>query len=142
MLLKPVGEDKTMMTDTIADMLTRVRNALMMKQEQTSVPHSKLKEAIAKILEKEGFINGFEVLGEKIKKSLVIQLKYLPDGSSVISNLQRVSRLSRRVFLGHEDLKSFRSGLGVRILTTSKGIMSDQEAKEKKMGGEILLEVW
>ena len=130
------------MTDNIADMLTRIRNALMMHHEQVTVPYSKQKEAVAKILQKEGFLRGVEVLGEKTKKSLVVALKYLPDGTPTISDLKRVSKQSRRVYCGYEDLTELRSGMGVRILTTSKGLMSDQEAKEKKMGGEILLEVW
>lgn len=130
------------MTDNIADMLTRIRNALLMKQEQVVVPYSKLKEGVAKLLCREGFLRGVEVAGEKTKKSLVLRLKYLADGSPVITNLKKISHLSRRVYSGFEDLKPFRSGMGVRILTTSKGILTDEEARQKKLGGEVLLEVW
>lgn len=131
-----------MMTDNLADMLTRIRNALMMQHKEVRIPYSRLKESILKIFTQEGYIRGVEVSGEKVKKTLTVSLKYGPDGKSVISTLQRVSRPSRRVFSGHEDLESFRKGLGVRVLTTSKGILSDFEARRQKIGGEILMEIW
>lgn len=131
-----------MMTDTIADMLTRIRNGLLMHQEQVTVPYSKLKAGIASLLHREGFIRGVQVVGEGLKKSLVLEMKYLPDGSAIITSLKRVSKISRRVYCSHEKLKPSRSGMGVLILTTSKGILSDREAKSQKIGGEVLLEVW
>lgn len=131
-----------MMTDPIADLLTRMRNAIGMQHEQCQVSHSKMKEAILKILRQDGFISGFEVLGEKIKKTLIIRLKYDRLGTSAIGHLKRVSNPSRRVYRGYEDLPAIRNGLGVRVLTTSKGIISDAQAKKQKLGGEILVEVW
>ena len=131
-----------MMTDPIADMLTRIRNALMMKHKQVTVPYSKLKEAILKIVAETGFIIGFEVIGESIKKQLVIQLKYSEEGRGSIAFLGRVSKPSRRIFSGYEDLKLYRQGLGVQILSTSKGILSEADARKHKIGGEILMEIW
>lgn len=131
-----------MMTDPIADMLTRIRNALLMKHEQVTVPYSKLKEAVLKIVSEAGFIKGYEVLGEAIQKHLVVQLKYAGDGKGVIANLKRVSKPSRRIFSAYEDLKPYRRGFGVQILSTSKGVLSDEEARRQKVGGEILMEIW
>lgn len=130
------------MTDTLADMLTRIRNALLMRQAQVVVPYSKLKAEVLRVLQREGFIQSFETVGEKTKKQLVLALKYLPDGNPAMTNLKKVSLVSRRVFAGFEALKPIRSGLGVKILSTSKGIFSDAEAREKKIGGEVLVEVW
>ncbi|MBI4125190.1 MAG: 30S ribosomal protein S8 [Deltaproteobacteria bacterium] len=131
-----------MMTDPLSDLLTRIRNALMMRHEQVTIPHSKLKESVGKILSAEGYISGLEVVGKGTQKALVLQLKYLPDGAGAITNLSRVSRLSRRVYLSYKDLKPFRGGLGTQILSTSKGILTDGEARKQKVGGEILLELW
>jgi len=131
-----------MLTDPIADMLTRMRNALMMRHEQVNVPHSRLKEGVLKILKQEGFINGYEVLGEKTKKMLVVQLKYTSDGKAVITTLRKISKPGRRSFSGYENFKSYREGMGLKILTTSKGLLSDHEARKQKVGGEILVEVW
>lgn len=131
-----------MLTDPISDMLTRVRNALMMRHAQVPVPYSRLKEAVVKILKQEGFIHGYEVLGEKTKKMLVIELKYASDGKSVITTLRKISKPGRRFFAGYENFKSYREGMGLKILTTSKGILSDHEALKQKVGGEILIEVW
>lgn len=114
----------------------------MMRHAQVIVPYSRIKEALAKILQREGYLQGLEVLGEKTKKHLVIQLKYLPEGTAVITHLQQVSKPSRRIFYGYEALKPLRSGMGTRILTTSQGILSDAQAREKKIGGEVLVEIW
>lgn len=131
-----------MMTDLIADLLTRIRNALAMKHAQVAVPHSRIKEAVVKILQREGYLAGYEVIGKEPKASLVVQLKYLPDGTAAIANLERISKPGRRVFCGYEELKPVRAGMGTKILTTPKGILSDAEARNQKVGGEILLEVW
>ena len=131
-----------MMTDPLADMLTRIRNALMMKHEQVTVPYSKLKEAVLKIVAETGFIKGVEVIGESIKKQLVVQLKYSAEGRGSIAFLGRVSKPSRRIFFGYEDLKPYRQGLGVQILSTSKGVFSDTDARKHKVGGEVLMEIW
>lgn len=130
------------MTDPIADLLTRIKNALRMHHEQVAIPHSKLKEAVLRILKQEGFIHGHDSVGEGIQKSLVVQLKYLSNGAPAITTLKRLSHLSRRVFAGYKELKPLRSGFGLRILSTPKGVLSDTEARDKKLGGEILIEVW
>lgn len=131
-----------MMTDPIADLLTRVRNALMMRHKDVVAPYSKLKEKIVKILKDEGFIKDFETIGQKTKRVLMIHLKYSAEGDPAIIGLKRVSIPSRRVYKGYEDLKGFRNGLGVTILTTSKGILSDKLAHKQKLGGEVLVEIW
>ncbi len=130
-----------MMTDPIADMLTRMRNAIMMHHEQVSMPHSKMKEKILSVLKEEGFIRKYEVLGDKVKKTIVVGLKY-SDGESAIVTLNRVSTPSRRIYMDTESLKPFRSGMGIRVVTTSKGIVSDNQARKQKIGGEVLLEIW
>lgn len=130
------------MTYPIADMLTRMRNALLRKQTQVTLPYSQIKEALAKILQREGYIQSSQVLGEKTKKVLVLELRYFPDGTPAAEHLQVVSKPSKRVYCAFNDLKPLRSGMGRRILSTSKGILSDAEAREKKIGGEILVEVW
>lgn len=131
-----------MMTDPIADMLTRIRNALLMRHERVVIPHSRFKESILKVLKKEGFVNGHETAGTGVKKSLVVELKYAADGTAAIGRIQKISKPGRRLFSGCQELKPLRGGLGVRILTTSKGVVSDEEARRQKLGGEILLEVW
>lgn len=129
-----------MMTDSLADMLTRIRNALMMKHEQVTLPYSQLKEAVAKILAGVGYLRSCEVVGSGVQKALVLQLKYLSNGVAAITRLSRVSKPSRRVYLGYQDLKG--KGMGIQILSTAQGILSDGEARQKKVGGEILLEVY
>ncbi len=131
-----------MLTDPISDMLTRIRNAILVHHPQVTIPHSMLKEAVLKVLKQEGLLFGYEVVGEKIKKSLVIGLKYTDEGKSTISVLRKVSRPGRRVYFGSENLKPFRSGLGVRVVSTSKGVMSDTIARKEKIGGEVLVEAW
>ncbi|OGQ04006.1 MAG: 30S ribosomal protein S8 [Deltaproteobacteria bacterium RIFCSPLOWO2_01_44_7] len=131
-----------MLTDSLADMLTRMRNAIMMRHAEVSVPHSRLKESILKVFHKEGLIVGFETVGEKVKKAIVVQLKYGLDGTSAITTLRKISKPSRRVFNGYQNLKAFRQGLGMTILSTPKGIMTDGEARKQKVGGEVLIEIW
>lgn len=131
-----------MMTDPIADLLTRIRNALMMHHEQVAAPYSRFREAVLKILKQEGFIRDYEIVGEKHKKMAAIHLKYAATGQPAIGALRRVSKPGRRVFIGYDSLKPLRHGMGVRLLSTSKGVMSDHEAIRQKLGGEILLEVW
>lgn len=133
---------RVMLTDPIGDMLTRIRNAVLVRHEQVTVPHSALKESVLKVFQQEGLINGYEVLGEKYKKAMVVQLKYADEGKPVISTLRKVSKPGRRVFLEVENLKPFRSGLGIRVVSTSKGVMSDNEARKQKVGGEVLVEAW
>jgi small subunit ribosomal protein S8 len=131
-----------MMTDPIADMLTRIRNAALARHDRTEIPGSRLKTAVAQILKAEGFISDVrETEGEGPKK-LTIVLKYSRDRQSAIDGLRRVSRPGRRVYVGYDDIPRVRSGLGISILSTSRGIMCDRDARRLKLGGELLCEVW
>ncbi|KIX15967.1 30S ribosomal protein S8 [Dethiosulfatarculus sandiegensis] len=129
------------MSDPIADMLTRVRNAFRARHEEVDVPASGLKVNIAKALETEGYITGYEVLPGQKQDTLRIRLKYQKD-KSVIEGIERVSKPSRRVYVSHKDIPQVLSGLGVNILSTPKGVMSDRLARQNKVGGEILCAVW
>ena len=129
-------------TDPIADMLTRMRNAITAKHENVLVPLSKEKEAIANILLNEGYINGFEIVEEKTGKYLNISIKYDENGQSVIYGLKRVSKPGLRVYAGVEKLPSVINGLGISIISTNKGILTDKQAREAKVGGEVLAYVW
>jgi small subunit ribosomal protein S8 len=133
------------MSDPIADMLTRVRNALIREHQTVSIPYSKIKEAIATVMSQEGYIEDFKVLPEKPQAVLQIKLKYIGgrrDRRSVISGLERVSRPGRRVYVGKQRIPWVLSGMGVAILTTSKGIMTGQEARKQGVGGEVLCKIW
>lgn len=131
------------MTDPIADLLTRIRNAHTAKHDRTDSPLSKQRAEICRILKEEGFITDFEEQGEKPKDKLLrIFLRYTPDGDPAIQHLQRVSRPGRRVYRGAGQLKPVLNGLGVGIVSTSKGLMTDQQARDQRVGGEVLCEVW
>ena len=125
------------MTDPISDMLTRIRNGQKARKVAVSMPASKQKEAIARVLESEGYITGFAVSGEGAAKELTVELKYF-QGAPVIEKIQRASRPGLRVYRGKEDLPKVLGGLGVAIVSTSAGVMSDREAREKGIGGEVL----
>lgn len=130
------------MTDPIADMLTRIRNAKMRKHDVVDMPLSKLKQELARILKEEGFIRNYRVVGESVKKNLRIYLKYIDNEEPVISDLQRVSKPGRRVYVGKDQIPSVKGGIGVAILSTSKGLMTDQKSREEKVGGEVLCYIW
>ncbi|PIR21160.1 MAG: 30S ribosomal protein S8 [Deltaproteobacteria bacterium CG11_big_fil_rev_8_21_14_0_20_47_16] len=130
------------MTDSIADMLTRVRNANQAGHDTVQIPFSKIKENILKVLVDEGFLSDVQVAGEGTQKSLVAGLKYVGRRTRVMSGLARISTPGRRVYLGHEDLRVVRGGLGVTILSTSKGVMTDTQARQKHLGGEAICKVW
>jgi small subunit ribosomal protein S8 len=130
------------MTDPIADMLTRIRNATMVRHDRTDVPASRVKLEIAKILKQEGFIRTFKVLEEGPQGTLRIYLKYADDGESVIHGMERVSKPGRRVYRGVEDLPRVRSGLGVAVVSTNRGILTDEQARGLSVGGEVLCRVW
>ena len=130
------------MTDPIADMLTRIRNAITAKHENVSIPASRIKEDIAKILVSEGYIKEYKVEGEGIEKTLVIELKYGAKGERVITGIKRVSKPGLRVYAGCEDLPKVLGGLGVAIISTPKGLMTDREARKAGHGGEVLAFVW
>ncbi len=128
--------------DPISDMFTRIRNALAVKKPEVKFPYSKIKLEIARILLEEGYINNFQVLGEGTKKEISLLLKYTLDGKSVIRNLKRVSKPSRRVYTGYKDIPRVAGGLGIVILSTSKGLLTGKQAKREKTGGEIIGYVW
>lgn len=130
------------MTDPIADLLTRIRNALRAQYDTVEVPSSKLKEEICSVLKREGFINGYEREDDTKQGILKIQLKYSADRVPVIVGIQRVSKPSLRVYSQARSMKAVRSGLGISIITTSKGVMTGKQAREDKLGGEVLCEVW
>jgi small subunit ribosomal protein S8 len=130
-----------MMTDPVSDMLTRIRNAAMARHERTQVPASLLKKHIAEILKAEGFIADVRA-DETDAHLLTIVLKYGRDRSSAIDGIRRVSRPGRRVYVRHDHIPRVLSGMGVAILSTSRGVMSDREARRQKVGGELLCEVW
>ncbi len=131
------------MTDPIADMLTRIRNALTAKHETVEVPASKIKVAIAEILVKEGYVKGFEVVEGAVQDNIVITLKYAPvKGQHVVTGLKRVSTPGLRVYAGVDNLPRVLNGMGIAILSTSKGILTDKEAKAQHVGGEVLAYIW
>ena len=125
------------MQDTVADMLTRVRNAQMAKKQTVSMPSSKLKVAIAKLLEQEGYVSGVEVAQEDAKATLTITLKYF-EGKPVIEMVKRVSRPGLRQYRGKDSLPSVKQGLGIAIVSTSKGLMTDRAARAAGIGGEVI----
>ncbi len=131
-----------MMTDPIADMLTRIRNAKMVAKPEVSIPASKLKEEIAKILVAEGYVNGYEVTGEGARRQLTLRLRYTGKRVPAINGLRRVSKPGLRVYKGAAELPRVSGGLGVAIVSTSQGLLPDREARRRRLGGEILCEVW
>jgi small subunit ribosomal protein S8 len=130
-----------MMTDPIADMLTRIRNASLARHDRTEVPASKMKQAVAEILKSEGYIADVRPTDGNPAK-LTIVLKYGRDRSSALDGVRRVSRPGRRVYVKHDRIPRVFSGLGISILSTSRGLMSDRDARRNRLGGELLCEVW
>jgi small subunit ribosomal protein S8 len=131
-----------MMTDPIADMLTRIRNAALARHDRTEMPASRLKAAVAEILKSEGFIADARPSEGDGQQKLTIVLKYGRDRQSAIDGVRRVSRPGRRVYVRHDRIPRVFSGLGISILSTSRGLMSDREARRQKIGGELMCEVW
>ena len=129
-------------TDPIADMLTRIRNGLLVRKSYVLVPSSKIKVAIAQILLEEGFIQGYEVTNERPQPNIRLWLKYDDKRRPIVSGLRRVSRPGRRVYSGKRELPWVLSGLGIAIVSTPKGVMTDREARRTGVGGEILCYVW
>jgi small subunit ribosomal protein S8 len=130
------------MTDPIADLLTRIRNAALARHDRTEIPASRLKANVAKILKDEGYIADVRESDTEGNKTLTIVLKYGRDRASAIDGVRRVSRPGRRVYVRHDRIPSPFSGLGISILSTSRGVMSDRDARRLKLGGELLCEVW
>ena len=131
-----------MLSDPIADMLTRVRNAIRARHPKVDVPSSKLKVEIARILKEEGYIANFKVAEEGVKKTIKIYLKYGPENQPIISAIERVSRPGCRVYVGRQEIPRVLGGLGINILTTARGVMTGRDAHREKVGGEVLCRVW
>jgi small subunit ribosomal protein S8 len=131
-----------MIFDPIADMLTRVRNALAAKHQTVEMPASNIKKAIADVLVSEGYIEKVEVLEEGAKKSLKITLKYGPNNEKVVQGIKRISKPGLRIFSNAEELPQVLNGLGVAIVSTNKGVMSDKDARKLNIGGEVIAFVW
>ena len=130
------------MTDPIADMLSRMRNAISAKHSRVDIPASKLKLEIARILKEEGYINNFVIKGEGVRKTIRIFLRYDARGTSSISHLSRVSRPGRRVYMGSQEIRPVLGGYGVSIVSTSRGLMSGKRARRENVGGEVLAEIY
>jgi small subunit ribosomal protein S8 len=131
-----------MLTDPIGDMLTRIRNALMVKKKEVVVePASKLKMAILDVLKREGYIEGYKIEGEGVKKKIIVYLKYY-QGKPVIQLIERVSKPGRRIYVGVDEIPKVYNGLGIAILSTPKGVLSDREAKKLRVGGELICKVF
>ncbi len=137
------------MVDVISDMLVQIKNAQAVKKPEVFVPFSKFKFELAKILEKEGFVERVEKVKRKIRKGktkpkpfLKIILKYDKDGRGAISGIKRISKPGQRIYKSYKELKPVKSGYGIAILTTSKGVMTDKKARKLKVGGEVICEVW
>jgi len=136
-----------MMTDPIADMLTRIRNGALARHDRVEMPHSRLKEHVAAVLKSEGFVDDVRVNepavdGIQNMKTLTVVLRYNRDRQSAIDGLKRVSTPGRRVYVRHDLIPRVRSGMGISILSTSRGVMTDKDAKKQRVGGELLCEVW
>lgn len=130
------------MTDPIADMLTRIRNGNMAKLQKVDVPSSNLKVSLANVLRAEGFIKNFKVISDQKQGILRIYLKYIDEKDSVINEIKRVSRPGSRRYVKHDDIPEIKSGMGIAILSTSKGILTDRSAREAGVGGELICTVW
>ena len=131
-----------MMTDPIADMLTRIRNAVRVERAHVDIPLSKVKRGLAEVLKREGYIWDWEEMAGEPSIHLRVHLKYGPNGERLIRRIRRVSKPGRRVYRGAEGLKPILGGLGISILSTSRGVISDREARQRRLGGEVLCEVW
>ena len=127
--------------DPIADMLVRIRNAMAARHKEVKIPYSKIKFEIARILLEEGFINNFRTEGAD-RKQILIQIKYLEGGKRVIYGMKRLSKSSRRVYVASDEIPRVLGGLGISILSTSRGLMTDKEARKERIGGELLASIW
>lgn len=131
-----------MQSDPISDMLTRIRNAGMVQHRQVAMPSSNMKVGVAKVLLEEGFIENYTVTDDKPQPNLILTLKYTGRGVPVITGLERVSKPGRRVYVGYRDIPWVRSGLGINIISTPKGLMTGRQAKRTKVGGEVVCNIW
>lgn len=128
--------------DSIADLLIRISNALRVKKDAVDVPHSRMKEGLIKIMAAEGFVGRYEVLTRMNKKYLRVALKYDSGKKSIIEGMKRISTPGRRAYVGSDSIPRVRSGFGTAILSTSKGLMTDEDARQKKVGGEVVCHIW
>ena len=133
-----------MMTDPVADMLTRIRNGVAAEKQAVNIPYSRLKHDIAKVMRREGYIENFKESGEGTHRLLRVYLRYGPDGEKVINTIKRVSKPGRRIYNRADDLRKTRvlNGLGVAIVSTPSGVLSDRECRKENVGGEVLCEIW
>ena len=131
-----------MLTDPIADMLTRMRNTLLTKSDKVDIPASRMKVEIAKILKEEGFIKSYKIIKDKKQGILRVTLKYTPENRPVITGLKRISKPGRRVYVGKGAVPEVMEGVGISIVTTSRGILSDKECRREGVGGEVLCYIW
>jgi len=131
-----------MRSDPIADLLTRIRNASRAEHEKVDIPSSKLKVRVAELLKDEGFIKNFRVLDDTRQGTLRVYLKYGPGNEKVISGLVRVSTPGRRVYVAHDKIPSILGGMGVALVSTSRGVLTDRDARKERVGGEVLAYVW
>ena len=130
------------MTDPVADMLTRIRNANMVKLQKVDMPSSNLKVSIANVLKQEGFIKNYKVISDNLQGILRVYLKYIDEKDSVINEIKRVSKPGGRVYVKAEDIPVIKSGLGVAVLSTSKGVITDNAARKAGVGGELICTIW
>jgi small subunit ribosomal protein S8 len=130
------------MSDPIADMLTRIRNGLQAGKKTVDVPLAKAKTAICQVMQEQGYIEKYDVVEEPAPGIIRITLKYLGDRQPVLQGIERVSKPSLRVYVRHNEIKQVRSGLGISIISTPKGVMTGKQARQEKVGGEVLCEVW
>ena len=131
-----------MLTDPVSDMLTRIRNGGGARLSQVAIPESRLKREVARLLEQRGFIEGYESDGDEKKPTLRVRLRYGRQSRPMIEGIERVSRPGRRVYVGADEIPLVRNGLGMAILSTPKGILTDAQAREERVGGEVLARVW
>jgi small subunit ribosomal protein S8 len=131
-----------MTTDPIADMLTRIRNAIAAKHQKVDVPTSKLKLEIVKILKEEGFVNNYKLVGDGARRTIRIYLRYGPRGERVVTKIERVSKPGCRVYVGGRSVPKVLGGMGVNILSTSQGLMTDKQARKQRVGGELICRVY
>ncbi len=131
-----------MMTDPLADMMTRIRNAIRVEKPHIELPLSKVKVGVAEVLKREGYIWDWSQIDEKPAQLLRLELKYGPNGERVIRHIKRVSKPGRRIYSRARDLRPILQGLGITVLSTSRGVLSDREARQRNLGGEVLCEVW
>jgi small subunit ribosomal protein S8 len=130
-----------MMTDPIGDMLTRMRNALRNRSDSVSIPGSRLKVSVLEVLKREGYINGYEIASDGPKSVIRVALKYGPDGEQIVTRLERFSTPGCRRYRGVDELPKIRGGLGISVVSTNQGVLSDRECRSKRLGGEVLCTV-